>query len=179
MSQSSERIQFVFENVNNWLRFAEAKNGALIVVNITIAVALIQTLSGITSGTMTSYIVFCMGLLVLSTLLCIASFFPKIRLPDIVVPTDPTSVDTSVLYFGHIKDVCPDDYLKKLIGAGVIETEDASSLYYRDLACQTVVNAKIAHRKYEFFQVATIVTVGAIASPIAALAFWIIIHENS
>ena len=42
-----DKLKEIFENVNGWLKFAESKNGALVVADLAVAVGLLQLTKGL------------------------------------------------------------------------------------------------------------------------------------
>lgn len=40
-NEMNEKLQYIFENINNWLNFAEAKNGALIAINASVIMGIV------------------------------------------------------------------------------------------------------------------------------------------
>lgn len=104
----SELLQQIYENVNTWLHFAEAKNAAIIALNIALLAALISSDLYVVSIVLFSWIA--VGLL-LSTLFSLLSFKPNNKR---IVKVTSKSIDSNLLHFAYIASLETDEYLKKL-----------------------------------------------------------------
>ena len=74
LEQNKELVDFFekqFDKINYWLSFAEAKNGALIALNVAIMAALISIFEVI--PVLSALIII---LLVISSIICLLSFMP-------------------------------------------------------------------------------------------------------
>ena len=77
MNEKNNRIEFLkdhFERINYWLSFAEAKNGALVAVNIAIMALIIDLFSY--APCLCAFILCC---LTISSIICIVSFWPNLE----------------------------------------------------------------------------------------------------
>jgi hypothetical protein len=159
----------LFTNVNDWLKFAEAKNLMLITFN---GVSIYGTLKIFESPWLNNYswvkwlafisIVF----FVFSAMFCLMSFVPRLR---ILKGGEFNNEDIkNIWYYETLKNMSSKEVLQNLYDTGVkvfSQVED-------DLAEQIVQNSKIASRKYAYFSVALWITIsGYITVILAALYF--------
>ena len=173
MDEVSSKLLVIFQNVNEWLRFAEAKNAVLLAftgAGITATVTLLATVQYFPNSLR-------VGLLVTSFLLCVCalvcslSFLPKTNLERLLwVRTKPLknagvlSKDTdNFYYFGHLRKYNSTELL------------DALSQYYfdnnlklpykkeyEDIASQITINSEIAFLKFKVFTYALYVLIVSI-----------------
>lgn len=111
MDTTKEKLDFlekIFENINHWLGFAEAKNAALVAFNIALAAAL-STLTATEGNTvfLTIIILIC---LIISSLIILLSFIPK----NTICLDSPslTSIPDNLIYYGNISKFAKTDYIK-------------------------------------------------------------------
>lgn len=70
-----DKIKYIFENTNNWLNFAEAKNAALLAFNIAVITAITSSEILVNSSKVLVYTV--SAILIVSSLMSMISFIPK------------------------------------------------------------------------------------------------------
>ena len=160
-----ERLRYIFANTNEWLKFAETKNAGLLVFAAAAIVGAqrstsTETLTGMTQWALTLGTI----LLAAAAVLCLLSFIPQVRIPWLDSARAPTEED-NLLFYGHIADYRPTEYLAKLRTASNAQT--APTPIEDHYAQQIVTNARIAVRKYKCFNVAAYL---AIAGGIFILA---------
>lgn len=164
-----EKLKDIFTNINDWLKYAEAKSATLIAGNG----ALIFGLAGIIENYKLPKIIECSAYLsiaccVISMILCLLSIVPSLSMPWENKPVGTNNND-NLLYFQHIAKYTPNNYLVKLskkLGGNIGTPND----FQKDLANQIIVNATIACRKYSYFKVAVWFTLASLISPIGVFA---------
>lgn len=157
--------------VIDFVKFAEAKNAALLTFCSAWLLATINTLNNL-SRPLPSVWVWCgnaaVCLFAVAAVVAIRSFLPK-RLEDIY--NDPDG-DKSLIYFGHISlyettrfvSLYKERYMPT---AGQVATEQ----YMSDIAVQISINSAIAANKFKLFNIgAYIAMAGVIAFSIASLS---------
>ena len=157
----------VFKNVNDWLKFAEAKNAMIIRFNGVIIFGIKEIKGNATiknfDTLLNIYINIAFILLALSTVISLLSFLPRLKKTSGFY----TSKDTANRWFF--------EYLKKMREQEIIDKianyDDNSSPtpLDRDLANQIKQNSIRASEKYSHFTVAIWLTMSAIITPILAL----------
>jgi hypothetical protein len=163
-NRTLSQLRLIFTNINDWLRFAENKNGALVGADLAILFGF--TIKGFIEnyvpGVPEWALSISLMLLVFSLLLALGSFLP-IRNP--VFGTPKRSKFCNVLFFG---DLCKleDRELLGLVAEAVGENKDTYSGIETTYARQIIVNARIAQRKYTWFVVALCATVLGVLLPV-------------
>ncbi len=145
----SELLQQIFENINMWLHFAEAKNAAIIAFNIALLAALI-------SSNLFNIVIFswtAVGLL-LSTLLSLLSFKPSNKAAKKVISE---SMDSNLLHYAFIASLEIDEYLEKLNKSyWKNQYQDGSEFpqIERDYSNEIIQNSRITLKKQFYFKIA-------------------------
>ena len=162
-----EQLQKIFTNVNEWLKFAEAKNFGLLSLNAAIVFGFTQT--NFKDGSiieMAGYYVF-FPFTILSFLPCLISLFPivskierktkdkkdkkiKIFIKKFTNWIDKEESFENIHFFGYLKDIDESTLEAKLqLKTGVTE----SFLdYEKELGTQILYNSRITWLKYQFFK---------------------------
>ncbi|MGP4971928.1 Pycsar system effector family protein [Psychrobacter aquimaris] len=155
----SDELDGIFKIVNEWLKFAEQKNAALLVLNsgsvwgVSLMLRNQDTLScgGVTFAAIGFALVF------LSSLICVFSFIPILYRPSYSSNLGKRSNFDNCLYFGDIAKYEDADYLALLKHKLGEEAED--TLFERDFASQIITNARITLAKYKKFKLSSTLTV--------------------
>lgn len=162
MDEVSSKLLVIFQNVNEWLRFAEAKNGILLAfagAGITAAVTLLATAQKLSNSLQVGLIV-TTSLLCICALICSFSFLPKTNLERLLWARNKPFKTSGVLskdtdnfyYFGH---------LQKYNSTGLLDAlsqhyfDSKLTIPYRkeyeDIASQITINAGITFLKFKIF----------------------------
>lgn len=159
----------IFGNINEQLRFAEAKNGALLTLNLAIVFGIVTVIgdyaSSINDVVEIAIIAAAVGS-ALAAFVTLVSFLPEMRprkRPAKVVE-DPSNI----FLFGHIRAHSELQYLK-LVYAGLGLTTGQPLLAHMHLANQIGTNSNNAHKKFRFFAAAAAVTLLSLAGPALVL----------
>ncbi|MCQ9207992.1 MAG: DUF5706 domain-containing protein [Omnitrophica bacterium] len=163
-----DKLKYIFSNINDWLKFAEAKNAALLVFDTAILVGLVSIVS--TNNGLHQYVqyylYFCMFFIVSSIILSLLSFIPKLKMPFLYQSQRHFSQD-NVLFFGHIAKYGIKEYLELLYSQNNAKY-DKKDLFQENLAGQIIINSRIALLKYKLFEIGVWLTIIGITSPIIA-----------
>jgi hypothetical protein len=166
------KLDYIFDKIIDWLKFAEAKNGAILAVNsaILFGVSRLAMTIEITSNYLLIYIILAIILLCSSILVALLSFVPRLEPPLWVsFPKKPEKVN--ILFFGHICSLTPKGYLEhfyKMNGLGQNQYSDIDN----QLSNQIVANSKIAYIKYKQFNFSIWLTISALLTPFGALLIY-------
>ena len=156
-----DRLKDIFNNVNDWLKFAEAKHGALVALN-----------SGVIYGMLSVYkqfsfippwaIFISVCILATSIFLSFLSLFPRSEKKGL----DKKKPMNANLFFG--KDLCLFDAedLKEELNKRS-NTAHVFNGLEEDLIHQIILNSYISTRKYKLFRAAIITTFSAFVIPIS------------
>lgn len=160
------RLQYLLQNTSRLNSFAEAKNGALLALSGAAVFGVVQNIDKITNAPVLMQIWFLvtLGQLVIVMLICIAAFLPRMSpygeyLTDL---TDPEKANLA--FFGDTAKLRSDTFLQKTIS---IQSDDPDYRFAKDLAVQILTESRICARKYNYFNLAAIIALGAIATPAA------------
>jgi hypothetical protein len=166
------KLDYIFDKIIDWLKFAEAKNGAILAVNsaILFGISRLAISIDIVNNYLLIYIVLVIVLLASSILVALLSFVPRLDPPIWVsFPQKPEKVN--ILFFGHICSLTPKGYLEyfyKINGLGDNQYSDIDN----QLSNQIVANSKIAYIKYKQFSFSIWLTIAAFLTPLGALLIY-------
>ena len=167
---SESRLTTSFARVNDWLRFAELKNGALATLNGAAIVSIHQLADWHTPVPWGAWWWMWWATLAFacSIVISLGSFYARIEpkgfeLPRVVGPTQANAV-----FFGHLADMRRDEVLARLVKGYSAGQPDR---YLEDLADQIVINAKNARNKFAFFNLALMATMWGTMTPVGWLLF--------
>lgn len=166
---SFDRLHKLFTNVNDWLKFAEAKNLMLITFN---GASIYGTLKVFEAPWLNSipwlkWVVFIsIVLLIFSTILCLMSFVPQLKIMKGGEFTNQ-----------KIKNIWYYETLKGMDNLRVVQEvynsiEKEFTVLELDLAEQIVQNSKIGSRKYAYFSVAVWFTIAAYVTVVLAAFYY-------
>lgn len=179
-SDLSKPLESVFKNVVDWVKFAEAKNAALIALCGAILSNLFKPLL---DGTMPCgfwvrlYVYELVGLTIVSLLLALLSFVPQTRIHWMFGRLTSSSRN-NVIFYGEIRNHTADDYLHALSKSVGIEHAEFSD-FEKDYANQIVVNSTIAYKKFNFFRIGIWVVIGGIVTLPLGILLYALIDPNS
>lgn len=155
----------ILELVNNWLKFAEAKNVILLSLSgiiITVVSTYIKTTVNISISIYIGFIIV-VSLLFISLLICFLSFLPKIDIEYFIwlkaKPSRKSKIivkDTDKFYFfNDLKKYQPDTLLDSM---NRLYFDNQVQIPYRkedlDIANQIIINSQITSTKLMFFIIA-------------------------
>jgi hypothetical protein len=150
--------------VLDMLRFAEAKNAALLAFASAWIVGIVNFLS---SGNPLppSYHGVCLTalpLFIVAATVAIASLLPKLQTSTFT--GDPNGHFQNLLFFGDIAELTVDGFKVDVRAAYRPTDDDApTAAYFSDLEAQISINSKITRRKHRMFNVGAIAALIAIA----------------
>jgi hypothetical protein len=195
MDEVSTKLLAIFQNVNEWLKFAEAKNGVLLAFSgaaITATITLLVTAQNIPNslnlGLLLTTILLC-----ICSLICSLSFLPKTNLEDLLwlrdrrnkKPNSQDPIKDNFWYFGHLQKYKPDELLAALNEPYFNSNLDIAKLAdkkeykeYKDIAAQITINAEIAFLKFEVFTYAIKVFIASILVIPCAMLISLVIYRR-
>lgn len=163
-----EKLKEIFSNINDWLKFAEAKSATLIACNGALIFGISRLISSFDlKGIYLLYFILILVLCILSISICFLSIIPSLSMPWEKKPSG-TSDEDNLMYFSDIAKYTPLAYLNAL--KNKLELNDSVFTgYQRDISNQIIINSVIADKKYRAFQKAIWLTLAAVISPVLAL----------
>lgn len=162
-----KRLQGLLVMVNDWLKFAEAKNAGLVGLSAAGVGLGLSTLARIDGTILRVGLAVGEVLLVLSLLVGLGSFFPRTSLARVLTKKPRSPRDDDNLYFyAHLAKYAPRD-LAVLVASAYARADPAGAEPARshvDLAAQVVVNSRITMAKLELFAIAAVLFGAAIVA---------------
>lgn len=144
-------LKDIFNNVNNWLTHAEAKNAALVAFNIACLSFISDMKESVNVGIL--YYIVCVGML-LSTILALISFFPKMG-KDTKDQSRHSDRDNLIFYM-DIAKYDKEQYIKAVFRQyakmDILDTEVQKIETH--FAEEITYNAAVVIRKYKWFNYA-------------------------
>lgn len=172
---NEDKLLKVFANVNDWLKFAEAKNAMLIAFNgasIFGVIRLFDVEAISKSSFLSNYVLFVIICLIFSAVNCLISFAPRVK---IVKGIYDTSKIPNVLFFEYLKGKNNVEIYLEITG----ETDSSRiTVFEKDIAEQIKQNSIIASRKYSHFTISVWITISAFISLPLALIFCLFTYIN-
>ncbi len=170
-----EKLKDIFDNVNNWLKFAEAKNATLIAGNGLVIFGIAKLLKDIEQYYLIYYLYFVIAVLGVSFCIALISFIPNIKLPNYLFKENNLG-ESNLLFFGSICKYDETSYLKELKESlNITDEKVLESKFNKMYAQQIIINSKISMKKYQLFNLGLHITLFAILSPILYFFFWIML----
>jgi len=160
-----EDLKYIFSNINDWLKFAEAKCAGLLALNLAAIIGLLQAQSmfsdDIKDGQGILLVIFS-----ISSIVALYSLIPKLNtlikfyktIPDLNVELERRSrlekPTLNCIYFGDIACLTEAMYSDLATSKPLKDHNSLTQL----LIHQIVINAKIAYQKYRIFSIASWIT---------------------
>ncbi|MBU0538464.1 MAG: hypothetical protein KKF24_08580 [Gammaproteobacteria bacterium] len=146
-----EALKDVLENVNGWLKFAEAKNAVLVTTSGVALWAGARLLVSDEIGCyLQAYLCFLIVFLGAALITGLLSFLPVLSY-SIIVPK-PYAVDNeNLLYFGYLSTLSKNELVKKFLDA--LDAPDTEQNAFHPMyAEQIIINSRVALAKYALFE---------------------------
>lgn len=177
MSDYIKTLEYIFDNVNDWLRFAEAKNGTLLALNSVFSFGIVRVIfTSHLEGAFFYWLTICATFLLISALVCLLSFLPKLSIGLTKrVASSAMVQNANPIYFGDIAKLeTSDDYLQYLLERKIVEDKVKDDLFALAIVGQTFVNSKIAVEKYGYFVTAVTLTALALLLMLVLMYLWVL-----
>jgi hypothetical protein len=185
MDHVSSNLIAIFQNVNEWLKFAEAKNGILLAFSgaaITATITILSTAQSLPNslkvGLLLTTIILC-----ICALVCSLSFLPKTNLERVLGlrrNLNPTNPDKdNFWFFGHLRYYDPIELLEAL-NKHYFDNKLNNTPYkkeYQDIAAQITINAEITFLKFRIFTYGVYVLIAAILVIPCSVLFSLVIYR--
>jgi hypothetical protein len=176
--QDYDILEEIHSKVNDWLKFAEAKNAGLLALTAGMAYAFLTHSEKLNTVNCFCWLYFWSFaiFLALALILLLVSLLPQTKI-FWSWPEKSSLSNCNLWFYGdlaHVKDM---DLVKALYPAA----EDNKVLYrhMRDIANQIITNSRIALRKYKYFNYALFCLLSAILTPLVGLPIFVLFHPHS
>jgi hypothetical protein len=164
MQDIESKLLSIWDRVNDWLKFAEAKNAGILVFSGSTIAALLSFLGSSRKIQLEWRIGIYTGIAFLSIacLMAIWSFIPKTK---IIFKNFGQPSDTDNLYFyRHLCKYNPQQLVETISRLYYDNDPQAVTRNNKDIAAQIVINSCIAMEKYQIFKIAAwIVLIGLLS----------------
>lgn len=142
-----EHFEKQLERTNYWLSFAEAKNGALIAINVALTAALITIFDKAPI-----FCVIAISCFLVSCALSLFSFIPNTKSrPDANITLNDEKLN--LLFFGDIALIgTTERYIELSINRYFFGSKTSTNALVYDLASEILINSRIALKKYGDFK---------------------------
>lgn len=174
-----ERLEKIFDNVNGWLKFAEAKNATLLTLNAAAMFGLhrLYVLCKPIPDWLFYWLIAATAFLFVSLLICLSSFFARTKIPRFLISRSTNDSSTNLMFYGQLAELKGSEFVDLLRIASAYEEEACK--YDNDVAEQIIINSKIARNKFALFNAALWTTTSAVVTPLGALLFyWMLCDET-
>lgn len=172
-----DRLYKLFNNVNDWLKFAEAKNFGLLALNAAIVFGFSQTNFSEESVLEKAGLYFFCPFAFISFIVTLISLFPilsKIEKGEHVktwISKLSNWIDTetrfeNIHFYGYLKGIDESEFESQFLSK--IGSSDAFTEFEKELTIQILYNSRITSLKYQLFKIgAFFFFLGAIFFPIS------------
>lgn len=169
-----ETLKLIFSLTNDWLKFAENKNAALIATNLVLVFGIISLIQDITFG---SILIFYLYLSIISFLfgviISMISFVPILKIKRKVLIQKSLNESDSLYFYENIAKYNP-QLLLELINKRSYKKIKKFSHNNLDLANQIIINSQIALHKFILFKIAIFFTLlPFVTTVIASIIYFI------
>ncbi|MDT5267964.1 MAG: hypothetical protein QOH49_150 [Acidobacteriota bacterium] len=175
-----ERLKGIFANVNEWLKFAEAKNAAIIAADAAAsfgALTLVLSKDNLPAFWLYIYLHSFTFFVALSAIVALLSVIPKTKVL-LNKPKEERQANDNLLFYGHIAKYTPEEYLTEL-RKRYEEHEPKNSGLEFDYAQQITINSQITLRKYDFFRYASWLALTGILTPLLIIPLLLLVRTKN
>lgn len=153
-----DKLKYIFENVNDWLKFAEQKNAAIIVFNTAMTIGILNVLKDVPQNCHDYLFFLKLNLLtnLFSIIIALLSFIPVLKRRD--SHHEKINKNDNLIFYMDIANYSLDNYYEKFISKYGEPTLKDNINFNKNLVSQIVNNSKITKRKYFYFKWAGRVT---------------------
>lgn len=174
---SKDRIDLLentLKQIVDWLKFAEAKNGALVALGCAtiFGVLRIYSSTSIENTFITSYVASFTVFVATAIVISLTSFIPRITPPSWIKMPEKEQTDNP-FFFGHACKYSKIKYLELFNRYTESDSNKESKLEVA-LCDQIVNNSRISFIKYRMFSVAVYLFLAGVITPFGALVlYWV------
>ena len=165
-----QEIKEIFQNVNEWLKFAEAKHAGLIVLNSGLIFGILSIYKDYKTIIDWHLILVIIIVIGISIILSLISLFPITKNET---KNKQVNVTPNLYFFGSLSKLSEIELKSELLKSNPNYQFDR---FEEDLINQIVVNAIIATRKYKLFKFAIWFTTVGLVLPVITLIIKLIWH---
>lgn len=155
-----ELLKDLYKDISDWLKFAEAKNAALLTFNGVLIFGLLKIdLSG-NLIFLSKTISLCAMILCVNIAIILSSFLPSLLQDKKILSIDTShlrNINKNYLFYGNLKGINIDDFINIIKERYSIEADENDN-YIKDLCHQILSVSTIAIKKYNIFKLSICIT---------------------
>ncbi len=155
-----ERLNGIFHNVNEWLKFAEAKHGVLVVLNSGIAFGLLTIYKEYQDEINFKTLFIALTGISFSIVITLISLFPRSSSSKV---KRKKNQKINLYFTGHLALLSVEEFKEELLKIDSFYEFDRLE---EDLMAEIIRNASIASKKYMFFRYAVLLTITSLSVPL-------------
>lgn len=160
------QLRNIFTNINEWLKFAEAKNFGLLTISAAFIFGLTQI--DFPEDSKVAFAAYCVFIpfAVLSIVVCLISLFPILtkikngkwtkswidRFSNFI---DKENKFENIHFYGYLRDIKEEEFEREFLQK--TNSAEAFTDYERELVAQIIYNSGIAWLKYQLFKIAAFI----------------------
>jgi hypothetical protein len=163
-------LKEIFQNVNDWLKFAEAKHAGLIVLNSGIIFGILSIYKDYKENIHWMIVIVSIAFLGLSMITSFISLFPKL---DNKIKKKKKPLNLNLYYFRSIALLDEEDFKKELKN---IDANFSPDKLDNDLINQIIVNSRISLFKYRLFRFGTVSAIIGLTLPVTYIIIKVLCH---
>ena len=175
-----ERLKFIFNNVNEWLKFAEAKNGAILAFNGAAIFAILSYIKKIPVIINPLLIYLLLATFLISILVNLITFIPILNAlfkSRIIKSNSLKKTKLNLVFYRDIAKLSNKDFLNKFYKTYYPAIKNENSSFEQDLSNQIVNNSIITYTKMLLFKISAVIEfLGIFTFIISMLIMWLKCH---
>lgn len=150
--EAKPELKYIFQNVSDWLKFAEAKHAGLIVFNAGTIIGLLSSYSSIHS--FVSKVPVCISLACFGISILL-SLFSQVPVTSNRFFNQKEIGNVNLYFFGHLCHINDKTFISEFVK---ISPNFSATQLDNQLINQILVNARITQAKYTFYKFASYIT---------------------
>lgn len=154
----TDKLNSLYKDVYNWLTFAEAKNAALLTLNMSLFAFMLNYIEEQGIYNLSILIYFFITLILSSSLITLYTFLSKIYTFKVKRIGNPSPKD-NLLYYKDIVKYSVSEYYDKFSSKYFnSKIHDNDVKYNKDIINQIITISSITYKKYYLFNIALFIT---------------------
>lgn len=174
---STDVLKDLYKDVTEWIKFAEAKNAALLTFNGVLLFGILKLIesTNILIKPFSTVLYISSALLVINIVYILFSFLPLLNQSKKIgsVQANRSITNENLLFYGNLHKLTPDVFLDRISSKYGL-TNIKEQPYFKDLSIQIITLSFLAVRKYNIFRNAVYITMGALILIVLKSIFYFI-----
>lgn len=171
-------IEKQYVTTNDWLRYAEAKNGAVVALSSVLLAALSPWKTDGINPVVQGYLFMAFAGIAVALLIALVSFVPFVdRSAFLAKSPGSDMVSDHAPNWSFFGDVASRN-LEEFSAALTLRGEKLSEVTTKELVDQVYINSRICSFKFKLFRACVFCLIAALFTPVVALLVWAITKEG-